>query len=147
MKEKVDYHKLARILVIIGILILVLRLLLSIALPFLANQGGFWLAVMMDSFHHYHFGFLLVLIVVPIYFLKRDWVKYVFAFGIAFVVEEYLVIIYEIIYPFGYDVPFVYLSTYDNLVVLSIGIAFIMLGILVENRNRRAVMKLEKIVS
>jgi hypothetical protein len=48
--------------------------------------------------------------------LKTGWLTYL-AFCVALIVEEYLVILYEM----GIRAPYVYLSSTDNLVVYGVG--------------------------
>ena len=73
-----------------------------------------------DSLHHYH-----VVLALPVFFViatlspaARRLTTFMCAVAAGIVIEEHIVIIYETIKNFGYNVPYRYLSTTDTVLVL-----------------------------
>ncbi len=100
-----------------ALFVILIRTTLIVLFPLLfASPLGY--VLLSDNIHHYHAG--MALIILSIAFrgrLKRHFLTCI-AFCLALLLEEYLVIVYEL----GVPVPYTYLSFQDNLVVYSLAI-------------------------
>jgi hypothetical protein len=98
----------------VSIFVMLVRTLMIFLFPLLLENPlshGF----VSDNVHHYHIGLILILLGIVLYKkLKRHLLTYL-AFCIALILEEYLVIVYEL----GVRTPYVYLSFTDNLIVYA----------------------------
>lgn len=109
---------------------ILIRTTLVVLFPLLLSSSiGYTL--LSDNIHHYHVGMALILLsIVFRQRLKGHFLTFV-AFCLALLLEEYLVIIYEL----GVSVPYTYLSFQDNLVVYSLAVSCILLAFVTRRYN------------
>jgi len=103
--------------------ILAVRTIMLVAYPWLLNHSISY-ALISDRFHHYHVGLALLLAGVIFHRQLKAHLPLLLAFSLALVLEEYLVILYQL----GVQIPYNYLSPSDNFVVYLTGLTGVMVG-------------------
>jgi hypothetical protein len=106
-----------------SIFVILVRTLMIFIFPLLLENALSYNLVS-DNVHHYHIGLVLILLGIGLYKkLQRHFLIYL-AFCLALIIEEYLVIVYEL----GVRTPYIYLSFTDNLVVYSSAVCGVLLA-------------------
>jgi hypothetical protein len=75
---------------------------------------------MEDGLHHYHIGFVLILIAIFLRKYLGNKAMYVIAFGLALIIDEYRIMFHDV----GIYLPYQYASAIDSFSIILISSAF-----------------------
>jgi hypothetical protein len=98
----------------VSVFVIHIRTIQVILVPWL-SKSSLGYALLSDNVHHYHLGLGLALAGVVFHRKLRGRLLILLAFSLALLLEEHLVVLYEL----GVRASYIYLSFKDNLVVYS----------------------------
>lgn len=99
---------------------------------FVRNQFTNYLVT--DNFHHYHVGLAAFVLMIIMYRYSQKYLAWVFALCLAWIIEEHLVIIYEL----GVEIPWTYLSTPDTIVIFLLALIGVVSSLVIRGRGKWA---------
>ncbi len=125
------YRLTANLILWTALFVMGIRTVMIVVYPLLLSSASGY-ALISDDIHHFHIGLVFILSGFVAYKKLKVIFPIFLALSLALILEEYLVIIYEM----GIAVPYNYLSFTDNMVVYLSSGAGILLAILLKLSER-----------